>query len=432
MYLCIENDGEITPEALHLMGASVKDTSKSIGMFGTGAKYGIATLVREGIEVIVYGGTRSFTFETREKKFRDKVFNQIVIRTGKRTISTSITAEMGKIRWSVDKALRELISNALDEGGASFLIVEEPNGERGKSRVFVRLTEDVRAFWDKRETRFTHFRSGPIYENKLGQLYTRSDEGMVRIYRRGVLANEFEGEARYDYSFNDVEVNEEREASVASANIEFLHMIDNFPADMKIDIVKYVSDHPRSFEADSAYSWHVVSPSWEEAISGWLLVTPEEYEVYHEYLEWRNPVILPTSWVNMLAHVRGVLRVKNVLSEFNLAGWVIEKPDRYTEDVIRQAVEFLASLGYPITREDIIVASNFRPEAPYGAFIDGKIYVNTKSVRKGLDETIDTVIHELFHKLSGYGDKSLEFEQYLMREIVFLLKRLHHATGGKI
>lgn len=43
MYLCIENSGEVDIRSLCIMGVSIKEkeNDKAIGMFGTGAKYGV-------------------------------------------------------------------------------------------------------------------------------------------------------------------------------------------------------------------------------------------------------------------------------------------------------------------------------------------------------------------------------------------------------
>jgi hypothetical protein len=56
-YLLIENKGEIDVNGLILMGGSTKrDSQTSIGFFGSGNKYAIATLINKGINFKIFSG----------------------------------------------------------------------------------------------------------------------------------------------------------------------------------------------------------------------------------------------------------------------------------------------------------------------------------------------------------------------------------------
>jgi hypothetical protein len=109
----IQSRGEIDTNALRLMGASVKGDD-AIGEFGSGLKYAIACLLREGIHLSVFSGTREINISTVTESFRGSDFRVIII-DGERT---SITTRTGP-KWTPREAIRELWSNALDEGEAS-------------------------------------------------------------------------------------------------------------------------------------------------------------------------------------------------------------------------------------------------------------------------------------------------------------------------
>ena len=106
------NETEIEPEVWSTFGVSVKNGSNPIGMFGTGLKYAIAVLLREGRHISITSAGREYAFDVVEKNIRDKAFN-ICRCNGK---DLPFTTELGKT-WELWQAYRELYSNCLDEGG---------------------------------------------------------------------------------------------------------------------------------------------------------------------------------------------------------------------------------------------------------------------------------------------------------------------------
>ena len=106
------NETEIEPEVWSTFGVSVKTGSNPIGMFGTGLKYAIAVLLREGRHIRITSAGREYAFDAVEKNIRGKAFN-ICRCNGK---DLPFTTELGKT-WELWQAYRELYSNCLDEGG---------------------------------------------------------------------------------------------------------------------------------------------------------------------------------------------------------------------------------------------------------------------------------------------------------------------------
>lgn len=104
------NNGELDLRAVTTMGVSVKEEG-SIGYFGTGLKYAIATLLRTGHDVNLWIAGRAIPIEARAESIRGKEF-QVVYVDG---VSAGFTTELGK-NWKVWQAYRELACNAMDEG----------------------------------------------------------------------------------------------------------------------------------------------------------------------------------------------------------------------------------------------------------------------------------------------------------------------------
>jgi len=138
-YLSLSSQGEIDAQALCLMGASVKDTG-SIGEFGSGLKYALATLLRCGIPFEVWSGLRQIKITVENETFRGEHFGVIYI-DGK---ATSITTRTGP-KWHVRDAVREIWSNALDEGQARR---DLPEPEAGRSTFRIGLVEEVKYMVD--------------------------------------------------------------------------------------------------------------------------------------------------------------------------------------------------------------------------------------------------------------------------------------------
>jgi hypothetical protein len=78
-YLCFSNEGKLDIEGLILMGASTKrnDASK-IGEYGTGWKYAIATLLRNGIPIRIFSGGQEIKVDTRVITLREQRFDMVV------------------------------------------------------------------------------------------------------------------------------------------------------------------------------------------------------------------------------------------------------------------------------------------------------------------------------------------------------------------
>jgi len=112
MTVSFTNKGLIDLKAVKTFGASSKETSNAIGFFGTGLKYAIAILLREGCEVELLRGAKRHKFSVRKTKIRVDHFDLIYMDDE----PLAFTTELGKT-WELWQAFRELLCNAIDEGG---------------------------------------------------------------------------------------------------------------------------------------------------------------------------------------------------------------------------------------------------------------------------------------------------------------------------
>ena len=110
MTVAFQNKGLIELGGITTFGVCAKVIDDPIGYFGTGLKYAIAVMLREGLEVQLHRGTTKYTFEARKRKFRNQVVNQVFMND----MALPYTTELGK-NWELWMAYRELAANAYDE-----------------------------------------------------------------------------------------------------------------------------------------------------------------------------------------------------------------------------------------------------------------------------------------------------------------------------
>lgn len=149
--LVFENKGEIDIRGITTFGVSCKKNDSAIGFFGTGLKYAIAVLLREGLSITVLcGGEEKFEFRKKAVTIRNKELEVVEMiqwdhaLSGGHPVELSFTTELGKT-WELWKAYRELYCNTVDEGGTVEQVERRPRGKKGYTRVIVEGLDEVHA-----------------------------------------------------------------------------------------------------------------------------------------------------------------------------------------------------------------------------------------------------------------------------------------------
>lgn len=208
--ICIRNTGEIDIKGLFLMGASTKrDDQSTIGMFGSGNKYAIATLLRKNIPFRIYSGTQEIKITKEKDVLRGQEYEIIVI-DGNRT---SLTTEMGP-QWETWYCIREFVSNAIDEGEYSVTQVENEEPTEGETRIYIDEVGDIEEMINNITDYFCFQEEAiEIIETpKYGtvSVYPNDKEETV-FYRKGIRCNQRNTDkSYYRYDFSDIKINESR------------------------------------------------------------------------------------------------------------------------------------------------------------------------------------------------------------------------------
>lgn len=201
---------------LTVHGVSSKPYSDNpIGKFGTGLKYAIAIILREGGRITLYDDTHrdTYTFSTTDVTFRGNEFRQVTCKHNSRiksvwkSIYLPFTLDLGK-EWVMWQAFRELYANTLDEGGYVVLgeMKDIPEG-------YTCITVDSPIFAQIAQQKVNIF---PDF--KAEEALARTDDiqiysgGSNHIYFRGMRAYDLDKPAIFTYNVinQDVDLTEDR------------------------------------------------------------------------------------------------------------------------------------------------------------------------------------------------------------------------------
>lgn len=433
--MLIKNNGVMELEAFTMMGLSTKrDDASKIGMFGTGNKYAIAVLLREGFSVEIVTRKYSAAFSSQKKDFRGKPFQQVVMTITEpgaepRRVELGITTDMG-LQWTRDHAMREFICNARDEGGMELDVMSNPStqeynkkldsvlSEADKTYIVVKNTKGdkyLAGYAKSFDTKYL-FRREPLFESDEISVYEKlTPKSPLRIYRNGVMVLEKNVPALYDYELNGVEISESRDTDMWQSQYEFSHNMFRLPESMLESIVDAVSEN--SFEAMGVDYYIPSDDKVPNFLRSSVVLTRDLYEQFSEKFFAMPLKFVPENWYKYLKTKECLRTAHKVVGEMAIMPGketAYEDLGQLEKMIVDKAVDFVSKSGYAISVSDL----HFKELEAMGMFRDGKIYISTKFIARGVYELVNTIIHEIMHRESKAHDATGKFEDFIIHELV--------------
>lgn len=388
MTISFQNPGLIDLNAITTFGVNVKEAASPIGYFGTGFKYAVAIILRNGGEISIWRGKKKFEFSAKEEEIRGEKFKTIFMNATR----LGFTTELGK-NWEPWQAFRELESNARDEGGKSAANRAEPLPNT--TTIWV---DKFSAFEEAFHAISTIFAPNkPLFASK--DVEVHAPKGF--IFYRGIRVGTTRTDALYGYNL-----------LAQQPLTEDRTLKDNFMA-----------------------QWHVAKFFAEDAEDSGLLETclsaplnTFEGGLNFEILTACTPSQPFARTVAQLLESKKPINhtaVKLVEKQKGYSSSLIEVPlTAIQEKQLLKAIEFLSMVfdfdknRYPIKVVNSIYGRNL------GCATEGKIYIAKEAFSLGTKIVAGTVLEEYLHLNHDFRDESREFQDYLLNLCVSLGEQL--------
>lgn len=198
--IVFENEGEIDPRLVMLIGVNVKESTSAIGFFGTGLKYAVACLTRWGEEIRVQSGEAEFMFSSEDTEIRGHTFGVITMAGRHDRAPLGFTTEFGK-RWEPWMVYRELWSNAHDEPAPRVYEAgaRAPSPRAGLTRVVVGGPK-IEAAHAERDTFILNASRSPLHVVDGLEIYEGPGDN---IFYRGIAVQALGKPGLYTYNITE-------------------------------------------------------------------------------------------------------------------------------------------------------------------------------------------------------------------------------------
>lgn len=394
--IIFENPGEIDVTAITTFGVSVKENENPIGYFGTGLKYAIAILLREGCKITIRAGSDDYEFGIQTDLVRGKSFDFVTMAAnGGDPAKVGFTTDVGK-NWKLWQAYRELYCNARDESGDAYRSLEAPDPMPNGTQILV----TGERFELIHIERWKYFTDGePDYEF-----------GGIQIQRKASTAYFFRGVRVLDLprgamlTYNDtqsLELTEDRSAKDGWWGVHH-RMISAIKQSTDGQLLRDVLTAPEGL-LEHAFDFH----GWGAPPSDQFLRTVGE--LVREDAKHLNETAKRV-WKDDQPTV------------FNPIETVLTDVQQQT---LARALVFCGKIGFTIDGAyPIRVVESLGPNT-LGMARDETIYLAEKNFHQGGAKQIAaTLIEEFVHLRHGHKDLTRELQNYLLERMVSLGEEL--------
>ncbi len=381
--IVFENDGLIDVRAIKTFGVNVKETENPFGYFGTGLKYAIAILLRNGCEITIYRGDETYKFSLNETTIRGEEFSIITINDEE----MGFTTHLGK-NWKMWQAYRELYCNCLDENGEVWESVPTKFNKTGKTLVVVSGDEFFQAHRTRQEF---ILESTPLATINNVEIHSGPGTG---FFYKGIFIAGLSNKSIYRYNIlQNVSLTEDRTlTSLYSAEYEIIRALRKCNDE---EIIKAVL-------------------TAQEGVF--------EEELHFDYGRERPKEVFMNTMAKLLKDRGTHINPSAVMLYKQFAK--VDKPEPVELTPVQtiqlqRAKDFTQRLGLFFDTYPLIVTESLG-KGVLGLAEDGKIYLALETFDMGTKMVAITLIEEYIHLSRGYHDMTRAMQNFLFNKIITL------------
>lgn len=397
MSIIFHNPGEIDIRGACIAGLNAKQDETAIGFFGTGLKYGIASILRWQGDITIWSGTTKHEFTLEALDFRGKDFQQIVMTS---TTSDGVctrtqlgfTTEYGK-KWEAWQVFRELYSNAKDEGGTVYASGDE-FGMPGFTTIVVQCPE-VEALFSMRDEIILP--EGLL--TSISEDFAIKDKPSKFLYFKNVRVLDRQTICTYNLN-SGAELTEDR--TLQSTWHYSYRLTQHLLALTDTEVLyKILSAPSGTYESTLDWDHFTHDPSDQ-----WLNMA--------ELIFKSNPKALNASAREMLLKHRK-----------NLAEAPLFQPTKMQSKMLERAKQLVKLMDMPV--DNYVIELRDLGKNVLGKFEDGKIILGRGVFEQGTKQVVSTLYEEMLHATTGLMDCTYEMQTTLFNKIVSLYEE--HVFG---
>lgn len=466
MYVMIRNPGIAPHECFTVFGASLSrfsDNENVIGEFGSGSKHAINLLIRQNIPPVIICGNLKMEFfpkiQTISDKHNTQRFSRVCIKysgklpdgtTKNTTEETGSMLEYGVKDWNeTAMAMREFISNAIDmsikETGSHHAveieIVDKIRAKSNHTSVFIQATQEILQYVQELPKRFLHF-SGITETGPIEKQSNLTNSKTAMIYKKGVFVRELKTKhpSIFDYNFgNELDLDECRNVNDYTVQCKIAQIMPKISNDKKAIVLKQiVKDEWLESGLDTyyfeSYCNDECKKQWKsmfEAIYGDMVITESgNMSRIPDLIASKGfqPLKVPHSWYKILKHC-GVKSDQFILKDSEINNDEIYPATTDVSETLDTIFALLESLGLTKFKKKPHIFL-FKSITNGEKTKLGEYYRNSQeiginkdiSVGKS-DKLFQVVLEELAHHITGSGDCTRDFQNYLMQVIVEIYRK---------
>lgn len=386
--IIFQNPGLIEMAAVTTMGVSLKNEG-SIGYFGTGLKFAIATILRHKGTLTIHRGTEAFAFTADEITVRGETFERVCMNGEPLGFTTALGRD-----WEPWMAFRELASNCRDEGGRYFTggnwaaiadhttitVAGEAMMEVWPERRSIMLEGDPRIAGEGIEVRdgaspYVFYRGVRIFKAPRPLAFTYNILERLDLTEDRTAKNWWEVEIKLERGIGQLE-----DRSI----LRRIMTCGELFAEHHMDV-------PR---------WGDPAPAFRELSRELALGSATEAKA--------NPAAVRFARESKVADMT--------------EGDSVELEPAQAK-MLEKAIAMLTAAHFPIRDFPVIVCDTLGP-AICGMAKDGKIFISLLPFQKGTREVAATLLEEFAHIKSGESDCTRGFQNWLFDQLLVQSERV--------